>query len=217
MDASPDRLAPRAERNIPAAVVHNGLWPHEFNPVPALHDASDLLFVGEQRLLKGVDVLIQALAKLNELRPVSATIVGDGPDRDAFQDMVDRYNLGGQVRFTGVLRVLEAFRLGRVIVIPSRAESFPYIALEAIAAEKPIVASRVGGIPEVLPTQMLVAPDNVGELAKALEHALDHPDELIQTAKTIAQSAMQRLDVQSMATNIVDFYKKLPGTVTTAH
>lgn len=196
-------------REIASAVVHNGVWPEEFQPARVQADASDLLFIGELRTLKGVDVLIEAIANLSQTMPVSATIVGDGPDRAAFENLAAERGLAANCRFTGALSASQAFELGRIIVIPSRAESFPYIVLEAIAAEKPIVASRVGGIPEVLPTHPLVPPGDPVALAAALEHALSNPDDLAKTAKNTAQSALKTLDVHSMASGIVDFYGKV--------
>lgn len=76
-----------------ARVVHNGVTPAEFAPITTDAQASDLVFVGELRVLKGVDVLIQAIAVLErEGRSLSATIVGEGPDRSAFEALVRAQN-----------------------------------------------------------------------------------------------------------------------------
>ena len=83
------RDAFRAKVGEPAAlarVVHNGVTRAEFEPIATKPDAADLVFVGELRTLKGVDVLIDAIALLaREGQRVSVTIVGDGPDRAAFE------------------------------------------------------------------------------------------------------------------------------------
>jgi glycosyltransferase involved in cell wall biosynthesis len=74
-------------RPEPSRVVHNGVSPEEFEPVAPDERAADLLFIGELRLLKGVDVLIDSIASLTRSgHPVTATIVGEGPDRAAFED-----------------------------------------------------------------------------------------------------------------------------------
>ncbi len=196
-------------RNTPRTVVRNGLWPNEFEPISPTGNATDLLFVGELRKLKGADVLIKAIAELNKIRSVSATIVGDGPDRAVLEKLVSDRGLTKLVRFAGVLGAREAFGLGRVMIIPSRAESFPYVVLEAVAAELPIVASNVGGIPEILSKQALVVPDNVAALRQAIEHALDNPDEMAEVAKATARSVLKNLDVATMAQAIGTFYSEL--------
>jgi glycosyltransferase involved in cell wall biosynthesis len=131
-------------------VVHNGIADSEFMPVNAPADATDLVFVGELRNLKGVDVLIEAIARLaRDGRIVTATIVGEGPDRPAFEAAVAAHALSAAVRFVGAMPSRAAFALGRMLVVPSRAESLPYVVLEAAAAGIPMIATNVGGIPEI--------------------------------------------------------------------
>ena len=119
-----------------ARVVHNGVTAAEFAPVAPDPQATDLVFVGELRALKGVDVLIEAIALLarKAADAVTATIVGDGPDRAAFEAQAAALGLAAQVRFVGAKPARAAFALGRLLVVPSRAESLPYIVLEAAAA-----------------------------------------------------------------------------------
>src|ERR1700722_7295850 len=161
-----------------ARVVHNGVTAAEFAPITTDARASDLVFVGELRVLKGVDVLIQAIALLGrEGRSLSATIVGDGPDRAAFEAQVRTENLGERVRFVGAQPARQAFACGRLLVIPSRAESLPYIVLEAAAAGVPLVTTKVGGIPEILGPDAaeLVPPGDPAALAHAIDLALRDP------------------------------------------
>jgi glycosyltransferase involved in cell wall biosynthesis len=172
-----------------ARVVHNGVTKAEFAPVAADARATDLVFVGELRILKGVDVLIEALARLaGDGRVVTATIVGDGPDRAAFEAAARR--LGPAVRFAGAKPARAAFALGRLLVVPSRAESLPYIVLEAAAAGIPLLATRVGGIPEILGPDAgdLVPPGDPAALARAIGAAVDHP--------AIARAAALRLQAR---------------------
>jgi glycosyltransferase involved in cell wall biosynthesis len=161
-----------------ARVVHNGVTPAEFAPITPDARASDLVFVGELRVLKGVDVLIAAIALLErDGRSLSATIVGDGPDRPAFEAQVAARNLGARVRFVGVQPARTAFAGGRLLVIPSRAESLPYIVLEAAAAGVPLVTTKVGGIPEIFGPDAgeLVPPGDAAALARAIDLAPRDP------------------------------------------
>jgi glycosyltransferase involved in cell wall biosynthesis len=158
-----------------ARVVHNGVTPAEFAPIVADARATDLVFVGELRVLKGVDVLIQAIALLKrEGRSLSATIVGEGPDRAAFEAQVRAQVLTDSVRFVGAKPARCAFALGRLLVIPSRAESLPYIVLEAAAAGVPFITTKVGGIPEIFGPDSadLVPPGDPAALAHAIDLGL---------------------------------------------
>lgn len=156
-------------------VVHNGVTQAEFEPVAPAREVSDLLFVGELRMLKGVDVLLDALARLaGEGRTITATIVGDGPDQGDLLARATTLNLTGAVDFAGALPARTAFARGRVLVVPSRAESLPYIVLEAAAAGMPIIATKVGGMAEIFGNDAnLVMPGDAPALARAISVALD--------------------------------------------
>ncbi|MEO1397498.1 MAG: glycosyltransferase family 4 protein [Pseudomonadota bacterium] len=143
------------EAHCPISLVRNGLRPEEFDPVHPRPDAADLLYIGMMRDLKGVDLFLNALPLVVDLaaRPVHAVMVGDGPDRARYRAMAD--NLIAQsagklsITFRDPMPAREAFTLGKALVVPSRAESMPYIVLEALAASVPLIATRVGGIPEI--------------------------------------------------------------------
>ena len=153
-----------------ARVIPNGVGPDDFTSARASADAADFLFVGELRRLKGIDVMLSALARVRQARPVSAVIVGTGPDAAALKDETSRLGLDDIVSFRHPMPAREAFTLGRVLVVPSRAESFPYIVLEAAAAGLPMLATNVGGIPEIVSgtdTALLPAED-VDALAQAM-------------------------------------------------
>ena len=190
-----------------SVVVHNGLWPDEFSNVPAPSSGCDILFVGEMRYLKGVDVLLRAIALLKPQRIVTATLVGDGPDTSTFKKLADELGISKQVNFAGLMRMPEAVNLGRIFVMPSRNESFPYVMLEAIAAHKPFIGSNVGGISEVVPKSQLCAPDHPAELARLIEKTLDQPNLAAKQAGVLAAQLMQGNTVTAMATQILAFYK----------
>lgn len=156
-----------------ARVVHNGVTPEELTAVRPGKDAADIIFIGELRKLKGVDVLIAALAR----SPHSAILFGGGPDAEAFHNDVAKRSLASRIRFAGPLPAREAFRRGRVLVVPSRAESFPYIVLEAAAASVPLIATKVGGIPEIFgpDADALIPPGDPVALAAAIDTALMEP------------------------------------------
>ena len=116
----------RAKIGTPRAmvrIVRNGVGKAEFEPVAIQPDATDIVCVGELRPVKAIDVLIEALAILKSSgRPVTATIVGEGPDDFKLKAQAERLGLAEEVRFVGFRPAREAFAMGRMLVIPSRAE-----------------------------------------------------------------------------------------------
>jgi glycosyltransferase involved in cell wall biosynthesis len=192
----------------PVRVIYNGLWPEEYEPATPSRDATDIVYVGELRLLKGVDVLLKALAIVQTRRPVTATIVGDGEDRETFKSLSQSLGLSSQVTFAGILPARQAFARGRLFVMPSRAESFPYVILEAAAAQMPIIASAVGGIPELLPAESMVPPDDPQALAGKIVSALTQGNSPLRLAR--------QFDCQRMSREILNYYRHLAGIPTAA-
>ena len=158
-------------------VVPNGIGPAEMTPVEPADDAADILCVGEFRYIKGIDVAIDAISELHRLgRRVSLAIAGDGDESEALRGQVARLGLTGSVRFLGHTPARQAFRAGRLLVVPSRADSLPYVVIEAGGAGIPMIASGVGGIPEIIGQNgVLVPPQDPARLAQTIAAALDDP------------------------------------------
>lgn len=190
-------------------VIHNGVSASEFEPVALAPDASDLLFVGELRMLKGVDVLIEAIARLHaQGRWVTATLVGAGADRAQFEALAAHAGLSDSITFAGAMPARQAFARGRLLVVPSRAESLPYIVLEAAAAGKPLLATSVGGIPEIYGplAEGLIPPNNPAALAEAILHSLDYPQQTDIRAAALRARVAQSFTVENMVETILSAY-----------
>ncbi|MDP3898216.1 MAG: glycosyltransferase family 4 protein [Mesorhizobium sp.] len=147
----------------PSSLVYNGLRSEEFEPVAPVQGAADFLYIGMMRDLKGPDLFIDALATAEAAtgRRLAAVMIGDGDDLPSYRAQVARLGLADRVTFRPAMPARQAFALARNIVVPSRAEAMPYIVLEALAAGMPMIATAVGGIPEVFAagSPALVAPD----------------------------------------------------------
>jgi glycosyltransferase involved in cell wall biosynthesis len=184
-------------------IVRNGLGEAEFDPVTARPDATDIVYVGQLWSVKAIDVLIEAIAALKRSgRRVSATIVGEGSEQANLEGLTERLDVAAQVRFIGYRPAREAFAMGRVLVIPSRAESLPYVVLEAVAAAVPIIATNVGGIPEIFGRHAghLVPPDDVKALVGAIRAALDDPAQ----GRHIVQAVRERAHTEFSITAMVE-------------
>ncbi len=193
----------------PVRVVPNGLSPPEFKPNAPVEHAAEFLFVGEFRRLKGVDVLLTAFSQLLPQFPnVRLAIVGDGPDGNQFQRQVHTLGIEAAVTFYGRLPTRQAFSLGRVLVVPSRAESFPYVVLEAGAAQMPLLASRVGGIPEIVAGSgvELVPPGDAMALRQHMQDVLIDSELHQARAQMLAGLIGQKFTTERMASQITDFY-----------
>ncbi|WP_269930223.1 glycosyltransferase family 4 protein [Aminobacter sp. HY435] len=196
---------PRAANSL----VYNGLQEAEFEPVPSQVGAADFLYIGMMRDLKGPDLFIEAISAIRrQAKPgVIAIMVGDGQDLPRYRAQVDRLGLAAQVQFRPAMPARAAFALADCVVVPSRAEAMPYIVLETLAAQKPIVATAVGGIPEILgsASPALVRPD-AGELAGKMSAFLEAPAQYAR-AMPDTQELKSRFSVAVMAENIERAYR----------
>jgi glycosyltransferase involved in cell wall biosynthesis len=193
------------------SVVHNGIRRDELQPVALDADAGDIVYLGELRKLKGVGVLLDAIAALHRAgRKITARLVGDGPDRDELQAQIEALGLRGDVILCGPLPTRAAFARGRIVVLPSLAESFPYVVLEAAAAGKPLVATKVGGIPEIFGpySDRLVPPGDAGALADAIRAVIDQPAQAAAGAEALRARVATAFSVDAMVDAILSAYQQ---------
>jgi glycosyltransferase involved in cell wall biosynthesis len=192
-------------------VVHNGLAASEFTETTLDPAARDILFIGELRPVKGIDVLIDALSDLRRSGlALTATIVGDGGSRDALQAQAQRLGLSEAITFRQPLPARQAFPLGRLMIVPSRRESLPYIVLEAAAAGVPMIATKVGGIPEIFGPQagLLIPPADPAALAQAIGHAVKNPETILRVAARLRDRVRANFSVDAMVDNAIAGYRE---------
>lgn len=194
----------------PQRVIHNGLQPRDFARNVPTAGATDFMYIGELRPVKGVDVLLRALAALNKGRaqPLTATIVGSGPDGNALMQLAADLGLSDTVRFPGAMPAAQAFSLGRTLVVPSRKESFPYVVLEAAAAAMPLITTNVGGIPEIVEgSDTLPIPANdVPALVAAMADVVNNPATAQARADRLNTVVASRFTVDHMTAQVLNFY-----------
>jgi glycosyltransferase involved in cell wall biosynthesis len=102
-----------------------------------------------------------------------------------------------------------ALTLGRIMAVPSRAESLPYVVLEAAAGGKPLITTRVGGIPEIYGplSDALIPPADAASLAQAIAQALDHPDTMAEITGKLRAQVMALFSVERMAEGVLTAYQ----------
>lgn len=194
-----------------AVVIYNGLRPSEFEPVLPGADAADFLYIGMMRDLKGADLFIDALAAASKAtgRELTAVMVGAGDDLPKYKEQVRHLGLEKRVSFHDPMPARQAFAMARAIVVPSRAEAMPYIVLEAVAAGMTLIATRVGGIPEILGTDSpaLCEISAEGISAKMIQQVRD-PQTLAQ-AMPRPDALKAKFGVDVMARQIEDQYRAI--------
>lgn len=195
----------------PARVIHNGVGEEEFSPVIPAAEQADLVFIGELRALKGVSVLLEAISLLRRGgMSLRAVIVGNGAERERFITKAGALGISGHVTFHEAMPAREAFALAPLLVVPSLAESLPYIVLEAAAAGHPLIATRVGGMAEIFGADenLLVPPDDAATLADAIAVALADPAAMKQRAARLQQRVHEHFSVTRMCDKILGFYEQ---------
>jgi len=196
-----------------AVVIRNGLREEEFTPVVPREDARDLLFLGMLRDLKGTDVFLEAIARIEQRyrRKVTAHVVGQAEEPERYRELAATLGIADRVAFSEPMPARDAFASARLIVVPSRAESMPYVVLEAIAAGIPIVATRVGGIPEIFgpAADELVVPGDPGALAQAIEDMLAHPRRIAAGVAAKRDWLRPRFHIEAMQGEIEGLYRKV--------
>jgi glycosyltransferase involved in cell wall biosynthesis len=189
--------------------VFNGVTAEEFDAVTLAPDATDVAYVGEFRHIKGADLLIDAVARLRaDGRPVTLTLGGDGEELNALKAKVAKLGLSEAVRFIGHVKARFGFSKGKLLVVPSRGDSMPYVVIEAAAAGVPMIAANVGGIPEIFgPHQdALFAPNSAGAMADAIEAALDDPAATAARAKTLRERIFMHFSQKAMVDGVLASY-----------
>ncbi|MTV30224.1 glycosyltransferase [Rhodoblastus acidophilus] len=193
-------------------VVVNGLHESELLPVAPAPDAADFLFIGELRALKGVCTLIEAMQVLQQRleSPPRLVMVGDGAlDRELSAEIARR-GLSHCISLLGCKPARKAFSLGRILVVPSHAESLPYVVLEAAGARVPIISTNVGGIPEIFGPYAggLIRPGDVGDLANAMQAAMVAGAEaLADDAERLAAFVGRKFLVTNMYDQVISGYR----------
>jgi glycogen(starch) synthase len=205
------------EINSTSSVIYNGLDLPDIPLAPLPVEEPRLVCAGRLVSDKGFDVALAAMALLMERFPkLQMTIVGDGPERIRLGQQAMDLGLGKAVTFVGWVdpgEIPTFMKSATIVIMPSRwEEAFGLVALEAALTARPVVATRVGGLPEVVvdgETGLLVPKDDSPALAVALAFLLDHPQQ------AVAMGAAGRLRAQRVfsLTHYVEAYDALYRTL----
>lgn len=195
------------------SVIPNGIDTEEIDSFPPtkLATKNNILFLGRLAKIKGLSTLVDAFYQLaNESQEFHLYIVG--PKGDLSQDEVDRIQRLPNIHLLGKISHERKFSLMKgvdIVVIPSLWENFPLVLLEAMACAKPVIATSVGGIPEIINKKdfngVLVPPSNSRILAKTIKNLLTDDQSLAKLSENSYSTAKNKYDWKNVASIYLDF------------
>lgn len=205
-------------------IIPNGIPTEEYAPNPekrtqfrAAHgvepDALVIVHVGRFVELKNHALLLQAFAQLRCAQPLYLWLVGDGELRPQMEQLAQELGIADRVRFWGIRAdVPELLNAADIFTLPSKYEGNPMSIMEAMAAGLPVVATAVGGIPELVDQDIsgvLIPPNSVESLACALQRLLDNATLRLQMGRAAYERAQQRFSVRHTVQLYEALYAKL--------
>ncbi len=179
-------------------------------------DSNTVLYAGNLFRSKGLQYLIEAMPQLVRFIPGAQLIVaGDGPDRAFFHSLTEKLGVSDRIRFLGAIpfdRMPPLYQSCSVFCLPTLAEAFGVSLLQAMASGKPVVASRVGGVPHFVEdgrSGILVAPMNPEELAEAIQTLLSDPTRCQETGEYNRRLCEERYDWDVVVDQIEGIYRSV--------
>lgn len=202
---------------IPASkmiVIYNGVRREKFfDAEPSVFENSMVRLAVIARLAeqKGHDILLEAAAKMKN-KNVLLRFLGSGPLEAALKTRASELGIAKRVEFLGAQSDVAAFlKQTDIVVLPSRWEGLGLVLIEASLSARPIVAARVGGVPEVIEDKkngLLVPANNPERLAQAIDWLIDHPKEARAMGWRACNNA-ERFDLGQMVANYEKLYLQL--------
>jgi N-acetyl-alpha-D-glucosaminyl L-malate synthase BshA len=174
-----------------------------------------LMHLSNFRPVKRVTDVVKVFAKVNKEVPAQLVLVGDGPDRSAAEWLAHDLGIHSRIHFLGKQeRVNELLPLADLMMMPSEMESFGLAALEAMACKVPTIATRVGGVPELIDdgiTGMLFNVGDVDSMARGAIELLRDRERLNEMREAGRRTAQKRFCSTLVLPKYVEFYESLLG------
>ena len=195
-----------------SSVIYNAPAAPPVAPEPLPTDPPRLLCLGRLVSYKGVDIALAAFKSIIDRFPRARMVIaGDGPARPALERQVVELSLTDAVKFLGWVapeQVATLINSATAVIMPSRREGLPWVALEAALMARPVVATSVGGLPEIIvheQTGLMVKPGDSGAIAAAIQSLLDHPE----SARQMGENARRQAQTVFSWDRYVDAYDDL--------
>jgi len=205
-------FAPEHIAHVPNGVVVSNAHKHTYR----LHAPARLVFVGRLQQQKGLDVLLQALARLKMIRPAAdwqLRVYGDGPCRAEYESLADDLGIAEQVQFEGQIPDVPAqLMTADIFVLPSRSEGMSNALLEAMAAGLPCITTHINGNTDLIEdgiNGLLVPPENFEALARTLISLMDCQSLREKLARGARSTVLQRYTISSIVDRYINLYENV--------
>ncbi len=196
----------------PHRIIYNGLRESEFERISPDLPQYDFIFIGELRILKGIHDFLDAIADVSRHQEISVLIVGQGDQESPIRAKLSATGLDRFVTMIPSIHpVRDAFAQARCVVSPSLAESLPYVVLECLAAGRPLLATSVGGIPEIFGpySGKLLPPGDATSLANAMRNVMHDAEDIRVLAEALRSRVRQHFVLANKVEATVAFYYEL--------
>lgn len=183
-----------------------------FRQVIAPNNERIILHASNFRKIKRISDVIKIFKGLNDEIPSRLLLVGDGPERPGAEELCRALNLYDDIRFLGKQQDMEdIFAIADLFLLPSEYESFGLSALEAMAGGAPVIATNVGGLPEIVDNGVNGFMGNVGDTTQMAQYAIDilKDETVFQQFRANARLQAEKFDISNIVPQYEELYKQL--------
>jgi glycosyltransferase involved in cell wall biosynthesis len=185
-----------------SSLVEN--WWHPSLPESINNTAEYVLAIGRLEPVKGFDLLIESWVNVNK----KLLIVGDGPEHSKLNSLIDKHGLGDFITITPSVSkegLIEYYQKASLLIVSSRREGGPRVALEALYLHIPVISTNVGHMSQILPQELLAEPDNLESLKSLIDNWIDRS----MSQESIFEYVAQEYSIDKASKKILSVYEDL--------
>ena len=179
-------------------------WWHPSLPENINNTAEYVLAIGRLEPVKGFDLLIKAWVNVNK----KLLIVGDGPEHSKLNSLIDKYGLGDFITITASVSkegLIEYYQKASLLIVSSRREGGPRVALEALYLHIPVISTNVGHMSQILPQELLAEPDNLESLKSLIHNWVDRS----MSQESIFEYVAEEYSIDKASKKVLSVYEDL--------
>ena len=185
-----------------SSLVEN--WWHPSLPENINNTAEYVLAIGRLEPVKGFDLLIESWVNVNK----KLLIVGDGPEHSKLNSLIDKHGLGDFITITPSVSkegLIEYYQKASLLIVSSRREGGPRVALEALYLHIPVISTNVGHMCQILPQELLAEPDNLESLKSLIDNWIDRS----MSQESIFEYVAQEYSIDKASKKVLSVYEDL--------
>jgi len=185
-----------------SSLVEN--WWHPSLPESINNTAEYVLAIGRLEPVKGFDLLIESWVNVNK----KLLIVGDGPEHSKLNSLIDKHGLGDFITITPSVSkegLIEYYQKASLLIVSSRREGGPRVALEALYLHIPVISTNVGHMSQILPQELLAEPDNLESLKSLIDNWIDRS----MSQESIFEYVAEEYSIDKASKKVLSVYEDL--------